>query len=79
MAESSERAPTPDEASYVAAARDKAFMLYEGARTPHRSCGIALAKAFGLPTRPYQATRRSGEALCRFASERPASIALEDP
>jgi hypothetical protein len=27
MAESSERALTPDEASYVAAARDKAFVL----------------------------------------------------
>jgi hypothetical protein len=60
MAESSERALTPDEASYVAAARDKAFMLYEGVRTPHRSCGIALAETFGLPSRPYQALRRGG-------------------
>jgi hypothetical protein len=30
MAESSERALTPDEAEYVAAARAKAFVLYEG-------------------------------------------------
>lgn len=50
----------PDEAAYVAAARDKAYVLYEGVRTPHRSCGIALAETFGLPTRPYQALRRGG-------------------
>ena len=60
MAESSERALMPDEAAYVAAARDKAFALYEGVRTPHRSCGIALAETFGLATRPYQALRRGG-------------------
>jgi hypothetical protein len=44
----------------VMAARDKAFILYEGVRTPHRSCGIALAETFNLPTRPYQALRRGG-------------------
>jgi hypothetical protein len=60
MAESSERALTSDEAAYVAAARAKAHVLYEGVRTPHRSCGIALAETFGLPTRPYQALRRGG-------------------
>jgi len=60
MAESSERALTADEAAYVAAARDKAFVLYEGVRTPHRSCGIALAETFGLPTPAYQALRRGG-------------------
>ena len=60
MAESSERALTTDEAAYVAAARDKAFVLYEGVRTPHRSCGIALAETFGLPTPAYQALRRGG-------------------
>jgi len=60
MAESSERALTADEAAYVAAARDKAFVLYEGARTPHRSCGIALAETFGLATPAYQALRRGG-------------------
>src|SRR5512143_171045 len=60
MAESSERALTPDEAAYIAAARAKAFVLYEGVRTPHRSCGICLAETFGLPTRPYQALRRGG-------------------
>ncbi len=60
MAESSERVLTPDEAAYVAAARDQAFVLYEGVRTPHRSCGIALAETFGLPTPSYQALRRGG-------------------
>ena len=60
MAESSERALTSDEAAYVASAREKAYVLYEGVRTPHRSCGIALAETFGLPTRPYQALRRGG-------------------
>ncbi|MBL0216875.1 MAG: C-GCAxxG-C-C family protein [Myxococcales bacterium] len=60
MAESSERTLTPDEVTYVAAARDKAFVLYEGVRTPHRSCGIALAETFGLPTPAYQSLRRGG-------------------
>ncbi len=60
MAESSERPLRADEASYIAAARDKAFVLYEGVRTPHRSCGIAIAETFSLPTRPDQAVRRGG-------------------
>jgi len=60
MTESSERELTADEVSYIAAARDKAFILYEGTRTPHRSCGIALAETFGLPTPAYQALRRGG-------------------
>ncbi len=60
MTESSERGLTADEVSYVAAARDKAFVLYEGVRTPHRSCGIALAETFGVPTPAYQALRRGG-------------------
>src|SRR5260221_14657819 len=60
MAESRDRGLTPDEAAYVAAARDKAFVLYEGVRTPHRSCGIALAETFGLPTPAYQSLRRGG-------------------
>ena len=60
MAESSERELTADEAAYVASARDKAFVLYEGTRTPHRSCGIALAETFSLPTPAYQALRRGG-------------------
>ena len=74
MAESSERALTPDEAAYVAAARDKAFVLYEGVRTPHRSCGIALAETFGLPTPAYQALRRGGiTGRARAARSAPAS------
>ncbi len=40
--------------------RSKAFVLYEGTRTPHRSCGIALAEAFDRPTAPYQSLRRGG-------------------
>jgi hypothetical protein len=60
MAESSSRALTPDEQAYIAAARDKAFILYEGVRVPHRSCGIAIAETFDLATRPYQALRRGG-------------------
>src|SRR5690349_10959504 len=63
MGESSdpEGRPLDDaERAYVAAARDKAFVLYEGKRTPHRSCGIALAETFGLPTPAYQALRRGG-------------------
>lgn len=46
--------------AYVAAARARAEALYLGERTPHRSCGIALAETFGLPTPPYQALRRGG-------------------
>jgi hypothetical protein len=63
MAESSDRGTRPlteAERSYVDAARHAAFILYEGVRTPHRSCGIALAETFGLPSRPYQALRRGG-------------------
>lgn len=45
---------------YVQAVRDRTFYLYEGRLTPHRSCGIALAETFGLPTRSYQALRRGG-------------------
>ncbi len=44
----------------VAAARNKAFVLYKGEQTPHRSCGIALAETFGLPTTAYQALRKGG-------------------
>jgi hypothetical protein len=59
MAEST-RELTPEERVYIAAARGKAFVLYEGVTTPHRSCGIALAETFGLPTPAYQALRRGG-------------------
>jgi len=44
----------------IAALREKARVLYEGKRVAHRSCGIALAETFGLPTRPYQALRKGG-------------------
>ncbi len=63
MAESRHAAARPlteEERAYVARARDAAYVLYEGIRTPHRSCGIAIAETFGLPTRPYQALRKGG-------------------
>src|ERR1700754_3390672 len=63
MAESTESRDRPlsaDEAAYVRAAHDKAFVLYEGVRVPHRSCGIAIAETFGFRSRPYQALRRGG-------------------
>ena len=59
MAEST-RDLTPEEQAYIAAARAKAFTLYEGVKVAHRSCGIALAETFGLPTPAYQALRRGG-------------------
>jgi hypothetical protein len=40
--------------------RSKALVLYDGTRTPHRSCGISLAETFGRPTAPYQSLRRGG-------------------
>lgn len=48
------------EKDFVARAREKAFILYEGKRVPHRSCGIALAETFNLATAPYQCLRRGG-------------------
>lgn len=54
------RALSDAERAYVASARAKAHVLYEGVRVAHRSCGIAIAETFGLPTRPYQALRRGG-------------------
>ncbi len=51
---------TPDEIARIRAAREKAFILYEGKLTPHRSCGVCLAETFGLPWRPYQSLRRGG-------------------
>lgn len=40
--------------------RSKALLLYAGERTPHRSCGIALAETFDRPTAAYQSLRRGG-------------------
>jgi len=50
----------PDEQAYVAAARDATWIRYQGVQVAHRSCGIAIAETFGVPTRPYQALRRGG-------------------
>lgn len=52
--------PVTDRADYIAAAGARADRLYAGVVTPHRSCGIALAETFGLPTPSYQALRRGG-------------------
>lgn len=61
---SESRALTEPERAMIAAAREKAYILYEGKQVPHRSCGIALAETFDLPTRPYQALRRGGITGC---------------
>jgi hypothetical protein len=55
-----EKELTPEERKLVEAAAQKAFLLYEGKAVPHRSCGIALAETFNLPSRPYQSLRRGG-------------------
>src|SRR4051812_9963632 len=49
-----------DRSAYVAAARARADALYAGVVTPHRSCGIAIAETFGLPSPSYQALRKGG-------------------
>ncbi len=51
---------TETEQQTVERARRTAYVLYEGRRVAHRSCGIALAETFCLPTRPYQALRKGG-------------------
>ncbi|MBT8493573.1 MAG: hypothetical protein KJO07_10985 [Deltaproteobacteria bacterium] len=48
------------EKAWIAKARAKAEILYEGVVTPHRSCGIALAETFNLATPAYQSLRRGG-------------------
>lgn len=58
------RALTERERALIAAAREKAYVLYEGKQVPHRSCGIALAETFGLATPAYQALRRGGITGC---------------
>ena len=44
----------------VLAAKEKCRILYDGVQTGHRSCGIAIAETFDLPTASYQALRRGG-------------------
>jgi len=73
-----------DERAYVAAARDKAHLLYEGVQVRHRSCGIALAETFGLATPAYQSLRRggiTGEGACGAmrAGEQVLGELLGDP
>jgi hypothetical protein len=83
-ADPTDRALRGEEQSYVDAARAKAFILYEGVQVPHRSCGIALAETFGLPTRAYQSLRRggiTGEGACGAirAGEQVLGELLGDP
>jgi len=52
--------PTRKTSDVAERARQTAFVLYQGKLTPHRSCGIALAETFGLPSAAYQALRRGG-------------------
>jgi hypothetical protein len=59
-----ERPLTEVERDKIARARELVFLRYEGKVTPHRSCGIAMAETFGLPTSPYQALRRGGITGC---------------
>ena len=40
--------------------RSKALVLYDGSRTAHRSCGVALAEAFDRSPLAYQSLRRGG-------------------
>ncbi len=49
---------TTEQTVMVQAVRERARVLFEGKQAAQRSCGIALAEAFGLPTRSYQALRR---------------------
>ncbi len=55
---------TEEQKKRVSAARHKAFTIYEGAKVPHRSCGIALAETFNVATAPYQALRKGGVTGC---------------
>jgi hypothetical protein len=67
MTSAESRALTDEERAYIDRARRTAFTFYEGVAVPHRSCGIALAETFRLPTRPYQALRKggiTGEGMC---------------
>ncbi len=49
---------TPNE--IVERAREKARVLYQGKQVAHRSCSLALAETFNVPSRPYEPLRRGG-------------------
>ena len=51
---------TSQEREKIEEAQQKSFILYEGKQVPHRSCGIALAETFNLPSQPYQSLRKGG-------------------
>ena len=60
MTESRESRLSDADQQKIDAARRKAYLLYEGRVVPHRSCGIALAETFNLPTQPFQSLRKGG-------------------
>lgn len=61
MTESSKHPPlSAADQQKIDAVRRKAYLLYEGKVVPHRSCGIALAETFNLPTQPFQSLRKGG-------------------
>ncbi|MEL6348207.1 MAG: C-GCAxxG-C-C family protein [Myxococcota bacterium] len=55
-----QRSLTVEERDQIQRAYQGCFERYAGVRVAHRSCGIALAETFGLPTAPYQSLRRGG-------------------
>jgi hypothetical protein len=59
-----ERPLSDAERDKIERASQLVFLRYEGKVTPHRSCGIAMAETFGLPTPAYQALRRGGITGC---------------
>jgi hypothetical protein len=58
--ESDLRPLTDDERQLVERIRRITYTLYEGKRTPHRSCGISVAETFGRATAAYQSLRKGG-------------------
>ncbi len=58
--EAESRTLNETELALVKRAREKAYVLYEGDKVAHRSCGIAVAETLGLRTPPYQSLRRGG-------------------
>lgn len=84
LADAATRPLTDGERALIDAAYQKTFVLYEGEKVRHRSCGIAIAETFGLPTPAYQALRRggiTGEGACGSvrAGEQVLGELLGDP
>ncbi len=72
------------DAERIAALREKARVLYEGKQVAHRSCGVAIAEAFGRAPDAYKVLRRgglTGEGRCgaMLAGEMVLGELLGDP